>query len=501
MSEDPRPAKENPRATSEAPHTASGTSRPASETPRPMSADPQATSGTPRAAGETPQAMTGVRCDNPFPAIQTDLYQLTMAAAYFAHGMNFPATFELTVRRLPQDRGYLVAAGLEQAAEYLEGMRFSGAEIDYLRRLPVFAEVDPRFFEMLRGFRFSGSVRAMPEGTLAFPHEPLLQVTAPIIEAQIVETWLLSMVNFQTLIATKAARVVESARGCTVIEFGLRRAHGPGAGDLAARASYIGGCAGTSDLLAGMKYGIPVFGTAAHSWILACPSEEEAFRRYHAIFPKSCILLIDTYDTVAGARKAAAVVGPDLRGVRLDSGDFLALSREVRKTLDAAGLRATKIVLSGDMNEYKIDELLRQDAPVDIFGVGTELVVSKDQPALGGVYKLVETFENGARRYVMKFSEGKVTYPGKKQVFRGAEADMLGLEGENVPGTPVLVDVMAEGRRVRPAEGLEPMRERARSGRESLPERCRRLVAPEVRAVEQSPGIRALVEKLSSERR
>ncbi len=441
--------------------------------------------------------------DNPHPGIHTDLYQLTMAAAYFAHGMDFTSSFELSVRRLPRERGYLIAAGLEQALDYTLGLRFSAPEIAYLRSLPVLAGLDPKFFEMLREFRFTGSIKAAPEGTAIFPHEPILQVTAPVVQAQILETYLLSMINFQTLIATKAARTVEAARGRSVVEFGLRRAHGPGAGDLAARASYVGGCAGTSNVLAGMRYGIPVVGTAAHSWTLANPSEEEAFRRYHQTFPQHAILLVDTYDTLAGTRRAMAL-GKDLRGVRLDSGDLLALSREVRRMLDEGGLRETKVVISGDLNEYKIDEMLAQGAPVDVFGVGTELVTSRDEPALGGVYKLVETLEGGKRRFTMKFSTDKITLPARKQVFRRAEGgravgDVIALEDEALAGRPLLVPQVAEGRRLHPAEPLEVIRARAREELAALPEGCRRIRRPEAYPVAWSPGLTALVETLRRE--
>lgn len=443
--------------------------------------------------------------DNPFPGSQTDLYQLTMAAAYFSQDMTFPASFELHIRRLPRDRGYLLAAGLEQVLDYLAQVRFSGAEVDFLRGLPIFAQVQPRFFEWLRDFRFTGSVQAVPEGTPVFAHQPILRVSAPVIEAQLLETWLLSMINFQTLIATKASRIVQAARGRSVVEFGLRRAHGPAAGDLAARAAFVGGCDGTSNVLAGQRYGIPVVGTAAHSWILANPDEDTAFRRFFEIFPKHTILLIDTFDTLAGARKACAL-GPALKGVRIDSGDFLSLSRAVRKILDAGGLPQTRIVLSGDLNEYRIDELLREQAPIDTFGVGTELVTSRDQPALGGVYKLVETCEGGTPRPVMKFSEDKVTLPGRKQVFRNfqdarAHGDVIALDGETLPGTPLLVPQIAEGRRVSARDTLTAIRTRAQAGVAALPDGVRRLTNPDPYPVTHSEALTAMVTRLTAARR
>jgi nicotinate phosphoribosyltransferase len=259
----------------------------------------------------------------------------------------------------------------------------------FLRRLPVFAHLPDDFFRFLSGFRFEGDVWGVPEGTLVFANEPILQVRAPLPQAQLVETFLLSLIHFQTLVATKASRVVEAACGREVIDFGTRRAHGPEAGVIAARASFIGGCIGTSNVCAAKEFGIPVFGTAAHSWTLAFDSEQEAFADYHATFPDSTILLVDTYDTLQGIRNALPL-GKALKGVRLDSGDLLGSSREVRRILDDAGLTETKILASGDLNEYKVRALVEASAPIDLFGVGTEMVTSKDQPSLGAVYKLVE---------------------------------------------------------------------------------------------------------------
>ena len=383
--------------------------------------------------------------------IVTDLYQLTMAAGYYEQHKQDSATFELSVRHLPKNRSYLIAAGQEQALHYLTHIKFSAEVIQYLRQLPIFNHVSHKFFEYLKNFTFSGTVHAMPEGTIVFAEEPILRVTAPIIESQIVETYLLSAINFQTSIATKASRVVYSAKGREVIDFGTRRAHGPQAGVLAARSSFIGGCKGTSNVFAAYKLGIPAVGTIAHSWVMVFENEQDSFRKFHEIFPDNTILLIDTYDTLVGARHAA-LIGKKLKSVRIDSGDLLKLSREVRKILDAEGLHHVKIVASGDLNEERIDDLLQNGAPIDSFGVGTEMVTSKDTPALGGIYKLVEREHNGKTIPMMKFSEDKLTYPCRKQVYRAADkngnfmGDVIGLEGENVGGTPLLIPVMKEGK-------------------------------------------------------
>lgn len=381
----------------------------------------------------------------------TDLYQLTMAAGYFEQKMQDIATFELSIRHLPKNRSYLVTAGLEQALHYLTHITFSPEAIEFLRRLPIFSQVSQKFFEYLRNFAFSGCVYAMPEGTIAFADEPLLQVTAPIIETQIVETYLLSIINFQTSIATKASRIVSAAQGREVIDFGTRRAHGPQAGVLAARSSFIGGCKGTSNVFTAYELGIPALGTIAHSWVMAFENEQDSFCKFHNIFPDNTILLIDTYDTLAGARHAA-MIGKKLKGVRIDSGNLSELSREVRKILDTEGLQHVKIIASGDLNEYRIDDLLTNGAIIDSFGVGTEMVTSKDAPALGGVYKLVEQEHNRKIIPRMKFSEDKLTYPCKKQVYRIIDEagnfakDVIGLEGEELGGIPLLIPVIKDGK-------------------------------------------------------
>jgi len=361
-----------------------------------------------------------------------------MAAGYFAAAKHHDvATFELSVRRLPKNRDFIIVAGLQQALEYLANLRFTAEEITYLRELPQFANASPEFFEYLAGFRFTGNVFAVPEGTPMFAGEPIMTIKAPIIEAQIPETFLLSTITFQTLIATKAWRVSRAAQGREVFEFGTRRAHSPEAGVLGARASFIGGCAGTSNTLAGFRFGVPVVGTAAHSWIMSFDSELESFRQLQKLLGEKTVQLIDTYDTLEGARRAISL-GVPLFGVRIDSGDFVALSREVRSLLDQAGMSHVKIMLSGDLNEDRIADLLAQNAPVDSFGVGTELATSADAPSMGAIYKIVELESNGVTRATAKFSAEKASLPGAKQVFRYSDRDLVACSGECACGAEAL---------------------------------------------------------------
>ena len=325
-------------------------------------------------------------------ALATDFYELAMAAAYYYDNRQENTEmkigiFEMFVRKLPRKRAYLVVAGLEQAIYFLLKLKFSDKQISYLKSLKTFKDVDKDFFEYLKRLKFTGTVWAVPEGTILFPNEPIIRIEAPIIEAQIVETYLLSTINFQSLIATKASRIVSAARGKAVVEFGSRRAHGPQAGLLAARASYIGGCTGTSNALAGYKLGVPVFGTMAHSFIMSFEKEEEAFLRFSKVFP-SGFLLVDTYNSIAAVKKIIKL-GIHTDGIRLDSGNLYSLSVKCRKLLDDAGYNGTKILASGDLNEYLIWDLVKKGAPIDIFGVGTELSTSRDDPAMNGVYKLV----------------------------------------------------------------------------------------------------------------
>ena len=350
--------------------------------------------------------------------LATDLYELTMAAAYFDSWINNRAIFELFIRRLPNHRSYLIVAGLEQALDFLSSLHFTSEQIDFIRDHPAFANVSRAFFDYLSEFRFTGEVWAMPEGTAAFAMEPVIRVTAPIIEAQIVETFLLSTINFQTLIASKAARIVTAARDRSVIEFGARRAHGSEAALFAARAAYIGGAIGTSNVEAGHLFAIPTYGTLAHSFVMSFDNEDDAFRAFLKVFPTTATVLVDTYDTVRAVERLARDFGPAIPAVRLDSGDLLELSVRVRQILDQAGMHDTKIVASSDLNEHRIAELIARGAQIDSFGVGTELATSYDSPALSAVYKLVGLEKDGRMRMRIKLSEDKATYPGAKQVWR-----------------------------------------------------------------------------------
>ena len=441
----------------------------------------------------------------PHAGLLTDLYELTMSAAYWANDKaDDIATFELSVRSLPPQRSFLLAAGLEQALDYFQHLSFSDAEIDYLRKHPSFETVPPAFFEYLSRLRFTGAIWAVPEGTIIFAEEPLLRVTAPIIEAQIAETYLLAMLTYQTSVATKAARMVQAANGRGVVEFGSRRAHGAQAGLLAARASYIAGCLGTSNVLAGYEMGIPIFGTTAHSWTMSFEDEEESVRRFANLYGDKAVLLVDTYDSIEGVKKALRL-GLPFKGVRLDSGNFLENSRQVRKLLDAAGRKDALILASGDLNEYVIQKLAEQNAPVNLFGVGTDLVTSRDAPALSGIYKIVEIESAGQVRFTAKFSESKISYPGKKQIFRFSDRDgnhtrdVLGLAGENFPGAESLLEpVMENGKLVQPLASLDQIRERAARNLALLPEKFRRLEGSDPYPVSKSDALESLLETLRS---
>ncbi len=408
-------------------------------------------------------------------ALLTDLYELTMAAGYFDAGkQGHKATFELSLRNLPGNRNYVVAAGLQQAVEYLQNLSFAEDEIAYLRGLPQFQQVSPAFFDYLRGFRFTGDLFAVPEGTPVFAGEPILTVRAPIIEAQIPETYLLSAVTFQSMVATKASRMVDSAGGRRVVEFGTRRAHTPEAGVYAARAAYIGGCVGTSNTLAGMRFGIPVLGTAAHSWVMAFCGETQAFRQLQRVLGPRTVQLIDTYDTLEGARKAASL-GRPLWGVRLDSGNFLELSREVRGILDEAGLTDSKIMVSGDLDEYKIRDLAAAGAPIDSFGVGTHLVTSADAPHMPAIYKMAELDISGIKRFTAKLSEDKISVPGAKAVFRHPDHDVIARSGECNLGRPLVRPVLLGGALIEPLPDLAATQAYAAEQLAALPPAVRQL--------------------------
>jgi nicotinate phosphoribosyltransferase len=414
--------------------------------------------------------------DNVTNALFTDLYELTMAQAYHAEGMRDLAVFELAFRELPQGRNYIVAAGLEDVLRHLEGLRFSADNIEYLRSRGEFCK---EFLNYLETFRFTGDVYAVAEGTLVFPNEPLVQVVAPIIEAQVTETFVLNQVHFGSVAASKAARVVTAARGRAVVDFGSRRAHGTDAAMKVARATYLAGGSGTSNVLAGERYGIPVFGTMAHSYIQAHDQELEAFQAFAAVFPATT-LLVDTYDTIEGVRNVIELkrrIGQrfQVKAVRLDSGNMLKLSVETRKLLDEAGLRGVSILASSGLDEYRIEQLIREQAPIDAFGVGTKMAVSEDAPDLDMAYKLVEYAGKGR----MKLSSKKVLYPGRKQVFRFMEKDVMAGDviarfDERLPGEALLQPVMRQGRTIARLD-LEQSRKRCEQQMRQLPEQFRRL--------------------------
>jgi nicotinate phosphoribosyltransferase len=416
-----------------------------------------------------------------------------MAAGYFdSDKAGEKASFELSIRRLPKHRNYVLAAGLQQVVEYLLGLRFEAEEIDYLRGLSQFRNASPRFFEYLRDFRFTGDLFAVPEGTPLFAGEPVLTLRAPLIEAQIPETYLLSSITFQSLIATKASRMVEVAKGRTIVEFGTRRAHTPEAGVLGARAAFLGGCMGTSNTLAGYRFGIPVVGTAAHAWVMSFASETDSFRKMQELLGKQSVHLVDTYDTIEGTRHAIEV-GQPFWGIRLDSGDFLSLSKQARAMLDAAGLTQAKIMVSGDMDEYKIAALVRNGAPVDSFGVGTELAVSGDAPSMGAIYKMVEIENGEVKRYTAKRSTGKKSLAGTKQIFRFPDRDVVGRSSECLEGARALQKpVMLGGKLIQPLPDVKEARERAAALLAALPERVRRIDSIEPYPVEYSAQLLAL---------
>ncbi len=428
----------------------------------------------------------------------TDLYQLTMMAGYLANGMaDEPASFELFVRKLPPNRNYLVFAGLEQAIGDLLHLAFSEEQVEGIRRLPAFAHVDPAFFDWLRRLRFGGDLWAIPEGTIVFPGESLLRVTAPLAQAQWVETFLLASLSYPTLVASKAARVVSAARGRTLIDFGARRGHGPHSGFLAARSSYLAGFAATSHVEAALRLGIPASGTMAHSWVQSFDTEEEAFDAYARIFPGSTTLLIDTYDTLEGARRAADIE-PAVQAVRIDSGELLSLSKGVRAILDSRSRSGVKIVVSGDLDENQIERLLDSRAPIDAFGVGTELITSRDAPALSMVYKLVEC--NGRGR--IKLSPGKKTYPMAKQVYRRIDeegrfaGDLVTRVDEVADGEPLLLQYVRRGRLAGELPTIGAIRDRCAEQLDRLPEAWKRLDGAPVYPVAYSEVLEADARRL-----
>jgi nicotinate phosphoribosyltransferase len=429
-------------------------------------------------------------------ALLTDLYQLNMMQAYLDRGETKTAVFEFFVRKLPRERGFLIAAGLEQVLEFLARLRFTAEELDWLAGSGRFGK---NLIDYLEGLRFAGDIHAMPEGTVFFPDEPILRVTAALPEAQLIETRLINLLQFQSMIAAKAARMILAAPGKRLVDFGLRRAHGAEAGLLAARASYIAGFAGTATVLADKEFGIPIFGTMAHSYIQVHDDEAEAFENFARARPKNLTLLIDTYDTEAAARKVVALAprlkaaGISIGAVRLDSGDLIALSKTVRRILDEGGLRDVTIFASGGIDETVIANVIRSGAPIDGFGIGSSLTTSYDAPGLDCIYKLQE-YAGLPRR---KRSAGKATWPGRKQVWRrfGADGrmagDILSLENDQA-GEPLIELVMQGGKRLKPAPTLAEIRARAARDLERLPEPLRRLEPGASYPVEVSEALRRL---------
>jgi len=442
----------------------------------------------------------------PEAALLIDQYELTMSASYLRQGLNESAIFELFARKLPVHRTWLLAAGLGPALRLVGELRFGERELAFLGAIGFPEE----FLEYLSEFRFSGDIHAIPEGTVCFANEPLLRVTGPRIEAQILETLLLNQINFQTMVATKAARVVlaagggEPGAGDSVIDFSPRRDHGIDAAMKVARSAAVAGCGGTSNVAAAMRYGLRPVGTMAHSYVLSFDSEEAAFRSFMEDFPETAVILVDTYDTIDGVRHAISAsrdAGVRLAGVRLDSGDLLALSRAARRLLDEAGMSETRIAASGDLEEVRIAELVAASAPVDIWGVGTDLGTSRDSPVVNGVYKLVGDRRGDGWRGVWKLSPAKETVPGPKQVFRRyaggiMRGDVIAAADEELEGEALLVPAMRDGVVVR-RESLEEIRQRAASQLTALPERLRRPVAGETvepHPVSYSERLRAAIE-------
>jgi len=430
-------------------------------------------------------------------ALLTDLYQLTMMYAYFRGGMHDTAVFEFFSRKLPPGRSFLLAAGLEQALEYLEGLCFTPEELEWVARSGRFSN---DFVDYLGKLRFAGDVHAMAEGTAFFPNEPILRVTAPLPQAQLVETRLINILHFQTLIASKAARCVLVAPGKLLVDFGLRRAHGMEAGLLAARAGYLAGLSGSSNVLADLRFGVPAYGTMAHSFIQAHDDETEAFAHFARDQPHDVVLLIDTYDTEAAAVKVVALAprlqreGIVVKGVRLDSGDLAAHARKVRRILDEGGLQHVTIFASGNLDEFKVRDLVAAGAPIDGFGIGTRLDTSADAPYLDCAYKIQE-FAGRARR---KRSEGKATWPGRKQVYRRYDdagrmsEDVLTVEDDRQEGEALIRPVVLAGSRLAPSRPLSAARAAAAAELARLPDGLRRLEGGTPYPVRIAPALRAL---------
>ena len=435
----------------------------------------------------------------------TDLYELNMIQAYLDHGENGEAVFEFFVRRLPARRSFLLAAGLADAIDYLTTLHFSDAEIDWLKSTGRFNQ---SLFDYLAGFRFTGDVHAIPEGSVCFPSEPLIRITAPLPQAQLVETRLINILHYQTLVASKAARMVLAAPGKILSDFGLRTAHGAEAGLFSARASYIAGFAGAANVLAGERYGIPIVGTMAHSYVQVHDDETQAFENFARARPEGVILLIDTYDTEQGARKVVELAprlkadGITIRGVRIDSGDLITNAHKVRRILDEGGLREVIILVSGGINEDILQGMMKARTPIDGFGIGVNLAASLDAPALDCAYKL----QSYAGRPKRKLSEGKVTWPGAKQVWRTYDADgrmrgdILSLETDRQPGEPLIVPVMRAGKLIASLPALAQIREHAARDLKRLAGPLARLESGFEYTVQMADALRALAEQISAKK-
>lgn len=436
-------------------------------------------------------------------ALLADLYEFTMLQSYFDCGMNDTATFELFVRRLPAHRNFMMAAGLEQALDYLANLAFDADEIEALAGMGLFGD---GFLASLASLRFTGTVRAMREGTVFFADEPILQVTAPLREAQLIESRVMNLLHYETIVASKAARAVLAAPGKALVDFGLRRAHGAEAALLSARASYVAGFAGTATLLAGLRYGIPTYGTMAHSYVQAHDDEALAFEHFARSFPRNAMLLVDTYDTEAAAGKVIEVArrlardGVEVKGVRLDSGDLAQHAMRVRAQLDRAGLGRVTLFASGNLDEYRLAELIGQGAPIDGFGVGTRMNTSADAPYADCAYKLTE-YAGVPRR---KRSEGKATWPGRKQVFRRyrddglLDGDCLALHDDAQAGVALLEPMMIGGERVAPSPSLADVRAHARAQLDTLPAALRDLARAAEYPVAVAGTLAALAQRLDA---
>ncbi len=449
--------------------------------------------------------------DNFNMILATDFYQLTMGAAYYQYNLEHGvkeeddiATFELFIRKLPRNRNYLIFAGLEQAVHYLLNAKFSENIIEFLRKKPVFKNIDPSFFDdYLHKFKFKIDMWAMKEGNFFFPNEPILRIQGPIFHAQMAETYLLNVINFQTLIASKASRVRATAPDKILLEFGTRRSHSPLAGVYAARASYIAGFNGTSNVIADLELGINSTGTMAHSFVQKFDDELESFKSYYKIYDENSIFLIDTYDTERGA-EISSEFGNKIRGVRIDSGDLIEHAKKVRKILDGNGCEKVLIVASSDLNEYKIKKIIDENAPIDAFGVGTELATSRDDPTISGVYKLIEY--NGTPK--IKISEEKITYPGKKQIYRFFDKDgifkedILSLENEPSPSNSeaLLIPIMKNGKLITELPKIDDIQKFYTGNIKRLPKEYMKLEEIDIFKLKISEELQNLTDSLKQKR-